>query len=77
VIEATPGSVCDDRHLSPAVIAVRWYTMRKQTTKTQNGNQKTREPRILSSRELQQATGGTDVMKSIHEMEMSVIRNLA
>ena len=39
--------------------------MRKQTTKPQSNQQKTHSPRILTASELQQVTGGDNVMKLV------------
>lgn len=48
--------------------------MRKQTTKTQNGDQQTHGARLLSMSELEQVTGG--VMKTRHDTIKNSISNV-
>ena len=48
--------------------------MRKQTTKSQNTDQKTLAPRLLASSELEQVIGG--VMKTRHDTVKNTIGNI-
>jgi hypothetical protein len=48
--------------------------MRKQTTKTQSTDQNTHAPRLLSSSDLEQVTGG--VMKTRHDTIKNSIGNV-